>query len=196
MPWVIEGAAVAVSIVCFATDDDASAATSTLDGRPVRAIRSDLRDADLPFDLRNLRFLAENRGVAFQGVKVAGRRADDDDEQDEEEKGFVVEHATAELLLNAGGNPNGRPNTDVVRRYWSGDEALAADAGAGDEDIAISVGVGGSTVPSTQPSCMIPDFDGAFLSQESKDALWHKFFTAAPQRQRRSVEQYKIVKRA
>ena len=124
LPWVIEGAAVAVSIVCFAIDDDASAATSTLDGRPVRAIRSDLRDADLPFDLRNLRFLAENRGIAFQGVKVAGRRADDDDEQDEEEKGFVVEHATAELLLNAGGNPNGRPNTDVVRRYWSGDEAL------------------------------------------------------------------------
>jgi uncharacterized tellurite resistance protein B-like protein len=45
-------------------------------------------------------------------------------------------------------------------------------------------------------SCLIPDFDGAFLSQESRDALWHKFYTAAPQRQRRSVEQYKIVKRA
>ena len=39
----------------------------------------------------------------------------------------------------------------------------------------------------------------AFLrrsSREWRDALWGKFFTAAPQRQRQSVEQYKIVKRA
>ena len=43
---------------------------------------------------------------------------------------------------------------------------------------------------------MIPDFDGAFLSQAWKDALWDKFYTAAPRRQRRCVEQYKIVKRA
>jgi hypothetical protein len=27
-------------------------------------------------------------------------------------------------MTAAGGNPNGRPNSDVVRRYWSGDEAL------------------------------------------------------------------------
>jgi 3-oxoacyl-[acyl-carrier protein] reductase len=44
--------------------------------------------------------------------------------------------------------------------------------------------------------CFIPDFDGAFLSSDSKDALWDKFFTGAPQRQRRSVERYNIVKRA
>jgi hypothetical protein len=25
--------------------------------------------------------------------------------------------------------------------------------------------------------CLIPGFDGAFLSQDSKDALWHKFYT-------------------
>lgn len=124
LPWVIEGAAVAVSIVCFAPENDRSAASSILDGRRVRAIRSDLRDADLPFDLRNLRRLEENRRIAFQGVKLVGRRADDDEEQDEEEKGFVIDHATANRLLNAGGNPNGRPNSDVIRRYWSGDEAL------------------------------------------------------------------------
>ncbi|HET6379344.1 MAG TPA: hypothetical protein VFG05_13700 [Methylocella sp.] len=44
-------------------------------------------------------------------------------------------------------------------------------------------------------SCLIPGFDGAFLSREWKDALWDKFCTAAPPRQRRSVERYKIVKR-
>jgi len=36
----------------------------------------------------------------------------------------VIDRATADRLLNAGGNPNGRPNSDVIRRYWSGDEAL------------------------------------------------------------------------
>jgi DNA invertase Pin-like site-specific DNA recombinase len=44
--------------------------------------------------------------------------------------------------------------------------------------------------------CLIPGFDGAPLSPDSKDALWDRFFTAAPQRQRRSVERYSIVKRA
>jgi hypothetical protein len=47
-----------------------------------------------------------------------------------------------------------------------------------------------------QASCLIPGFDGAILSLERKDALWAKFFTAAPRRQRRSVERYTIVKRA
>ncbi|MFK4719346.1 hypothetical protein ABIE89_000446 [Bradyrhizobium niftali] len=44
--------------------------------------------------------------------------------------------------------------------------------------------------------CLVPGFDGAFLSHDSKDALWDKFYTAAPPRRRQSVEQYKIVKRA
>jgi hypothetical protein len=45
-------------------------------------------------------------------------------------------------------------------------------------------------------SCFVPAFDGAFLSSDSKDALWDRFYTGAPQRQRRSVERYSIVKRA
>src|SRR3984957_8825501 len=45
-------------------------------------------------------------------------------------------------------------------------------------------------------SCLVPSFDGAFLSRDSKDALWAKFYTGAPRRQRRSVERYSIVKRA
>jgi hypothetical protein len=48
----------------------------------------------------------------------------------------------------------------------------------------------------TPTRCLIPGFDGAPLSPDSKDALWDRFFTAAPQRQRRSVERYSIVKRA
>jgi hypothetical protein len=48
----------------------------------------------------------------------------------------------------------------------------------------------------TATRCLIPDFDGAILSCDWRDALWARFFTGAPQRQRGSVEQYKIVKRA
>jgi hypothetical protein len=44
--------------------------------------------------------------------------------------------------------------------------------------------------------CLIPDFDGAIFSPEWKEALWARFFMEAPQRQRRSVERYNIVKRA
>ncbi len=32
-------------------------------------------------------------------------------------------------------------------------------------------------------SCFVPDFNGAFLSSDSKDALWARFFMGAPQRQ-------------
>src|SRR5271156_5831651 len=40
--------------------------------------------------------------------------------------------------------------------------------------------------------CLVPDFDGAFLSHDLKEAPWDKFYTAAPPRRRQSVEQYKI----
>jgi len=43
---------------------------------------------------------------------------------------------------------------------------------------------------------LVGGFDGAILSLGWKEALWDKFFTAAPRRQRRSVERYNIVKRA
>src|SRR5690606_17404687 len=44
--------------------------------------------------------------------------------------------------------------------------------------------------------CLVPDFNGAIFSDQWKEALWDKFYTAAPQRHRQCVEQYKIVKRA
>src|SRR5690606_25028725 len=44
--------------------------------------------------------------------------------------------------------------------------------------------------------CLVPGFDGALFGQQWKDALWARFSTIAPARQRRFDEQYKIVKRA
>jgi hypothetical protein len=43
-----------------------------------------------------------------------------------------------------------------------------------------------------KPRCLVPAFDGAFLSREWKEALWARFYTGAPLRQRR----YNVVKRA
>jgi hypothetical protein len=43
--------------------------------------------------------------------------------------------------------------------------------------------------------CLVPAFGGAYFSREWKEALWDRYCTGAPQRQRRSVERYSIVKR-
>jgi HTH-like domain len=48
----------------------------------------------------------------------------------------------------------------------------------------------------SNPRCLVPGFDGALFSPAWRDALWARFFTAAPPRQRRSVERYSVVKRA
>ena len=50
--------------------------------------------------------------------------------------------------------------------------------------------------PLQQARCLVPAFDGVIFSHQWKDALWDRFYTGAPARQRQSVEQYNIVKRA
>lgn len=35
---------------------------------------------------------------------------------------------------------------------------------------------------------LVPAFDGAYFSGDQKEALWDRFYTEAPQLQRRSVE--------
>ena len=43
--------------------------------------------------------------------------------------------------------------------------------------------------------CTVPDYSGT-VSTQQREELWDKYFTVAPERQRQSVEQSKIVKRA
>jgi type II restriction/modification system DNA methylase subunit YeeA len=66
-PWVVDGAAVRVSLVCFGTDVGNS--TLRLDGKPVSLIHEDLSGGTL--DLTSATRLSQNAGICFQGpVKV------------------------------------------------------------------------------------------------------------------------------
>jgi len=45
--------------------------------------------------------------------------------------------------------------------------------------------------------CLVPEYDGIkYENLPSKEDLWDRYYTGAPQRQRECVEQYKIVKKA
>jgi len=96
-PWVLEGAAVRISIVGF---DAGVEKTRRLDGVLVAAINPDLTAA---VDLSLAKKLEENKGIAFIGVQPTGP--------------FDVPAEVAAEWLQAPLNPNGRPNSDVLRPY-------------------------------------------------------------------------------
>jgi type II restriction/modification system DNA methylase subunit YeeA len=106
-PWMVEGAAVRVSLVCFApqTED-----TPRLDGKPVVEIFSDLtgREAKENYDLTKAKRLPENAHKSFMGVTQTGP--------------FDISGDLARSWLTLPLNPNGRPNADVLKRSVNGDE--------------------------------------------------------------------------
>jgi SAM-dependent methyltransferase len=100
-PWVNDGAAVRVSLIsqgygqcCF------------LNGQRVEQINSDLRDGSTGLDLTLARSLSANQNASFFGLSLAGP--------------FTIDASTARIWLRGGGNPNGRPNSDVIRPIWNG----------------------------------------------------------------------------
>jgi type II restriction/modification system DNA methylase subunit YeeA len=99
-PWVLDGASVRISIVCFARD---AATSPMLNGHPVATINSDLSGT---LDLTRVTRLPENRRISFMGNKKHGP--------------FEATEETAEQWMTLPLNPNGRPNSDVVRPWWNG----------------------------------------------------------------------------
>lgn len=93
--WILDGAMVHVSLVGF---DDGSEENTVLDGTPVRSINPDLTGG---VDVSVAEALEENNGIAFQGVVLRGP--------------FQITLEQAEEMLSARGNPNGRPNADVIK---------------------------------------------------------------------------------
>ncbi|MBI5948295.1 MAG: class I SAM-dependent DNA methyltransferase [Chloroflexi bacterium] len=98
-PWVLDGAAIRVSMVGF---DAGTEARRVLDGQPVEGINADLTSQT---DLTRARRLKENLGISFMGDTKVGP--------------FEIDEATASKML-AAPNPHRKPNSDVVRPWVNG----------------------------------------------------------------------------
>ena len=105
-PWVNEGAAVRVSLVCFGERNGA-----LLDGRTVGTIYADLNAAHVngaelsPANLTLAKALQENSGAAYIGIQKTGP--------------FDIPGGVARQWL-ALPNPHGRPNSEVVKPWFNG----------------------------------------------------------------------------
>lgn len=98
-PWILEGAAVRVSLIGF---DDGSEVAKVLDGQPAAIINADLTGST---DVNQAKKLPENADITFEGIKPAGD--------------FVISDEVAQAWLRSP-NPNGRSNADVLKPYING----------------------------------------------------------------------------
>ena len=107
-PWVIDGAAVRVSLICFSRPDDEPAPERRLDGQPVDEVHADLtaKRGGAGIDLTEARGLYRNMGVAFMGNTKSGP--------------FDVSGVQAREWLRKPANPNGKPNSDVLGPWMNG----------------------------------------------------------------------------
>jgi len=96
--WVLDGAAVHVSMIGFSRT---CSWAPELDGRAVASIAADLTAARLA----SAQGLLENSGISYIGASPHGS--------------FDIGGEVARRMLADRGNPNGRPNSDVVRRVVS-----------------------------------------------------------------------------
>ena len=101
-PWVVEGAAVRVSLVCFAPKD--AGLPVTLNETPVGAIQSDLTAGEP--NLAEAGRFSSNAGVAFMGDTKNGP--------------FEIPGDLARAWLRLPANPNGCPNSDVLKPWMNG----------------------------------------------------------------------------
>jgi len=108
-PWILNGAAVRIAIVGF---DDGSEGDRILDGVPVTAINADLTGG---IDITTAQRLPENFGLAYMGDTKGGS--------------FDVSAEQAEHWLRMPTNPNGRPNSDVVRPWVNGFDLVRRSRG-------------------------------------------------------------------
>ena len=129
-PWVIDGAAVRVSLVCFSRAGDESVAGARLDGESVDEIYVDLtaRRGNVGVDLTSVRRLPENAGVAFMGDTKGGA--------------FDVAGDQARKWLRLPANPNGRTNADVLKPWVNGMDLTRRPAGKWIVDFGLDMSVG------------------------------------------------------
>jgi type II restriction/modification system DNA methylase subunit YeeA len=111
-PWILDGAAVHVSIVCFENPANNGQEPAMLDGFPVHQIHSDLTSG---VNTTTAAVLSENADVCFMGPSAKGD--------------FDIDPTTARRMLTAPRNVNNRPNSDVVRPVASGVDLVQRNRG-------------------------------------------------------------------
>ncbi len=107
-PWTVEGAAVRVSMIGFGN----GFVSNRSEGREVDQINPDLTTSSSNFS--RAKKLRENDGVCMHGSKKIGA--------------FDIDGTFARELLKAPTNPNGRPNSDVLRPVWNGADVMRRPA--------------------------------------------------------------------
>ena len=98
-PWILDGAAVHISIVGF---DDGSEANRVLDGNTAASINANLTSGA---DLTTARRLKDNLGIAFMGDTKGGP--------------FDIPGSLAKEMLNSP-NPHNKSNSEVVKPWING----------------------------------------------------------------------------
>ncbi|MDV2965114.1 type IIL restriction-modification enzyme MmeI [Nitratireductor aquimarinus] len=106
--WVVDGAAVRVSIICF----DTRTRQIRLNGHAVPEIYADLTAKAV--DLTRAVKLVANRGVCLHGSKKIGS--------------FDIDGNLARTMLLEPTNPNGRKNAEVLSPVWNGADVAGRPA--------------------------------------------------------------------
>ena len=110
-PWVVDGAAVRVSLICFAPKD--AGFSVSLNASEEFKINADLSAGTL--DLTRATPLERSKGVAFQGDIKRGP--------------FDIPGDMAREWLRLPTNPNGRSNSDVLKPWVNGIDLTRRSAG-------------------------------------------------------------------
>ena len=110
-PWVVDGAAVRVSLVCFASKS--AQLPPHLNGNPASRINADLTPGTVA--LTHVRRLAQNRDTSFIGHAKRGP--------------FDIAGDLAREWLRLPANPNGRTNADVLKPWKNGMDLTRRPAG-------------------------------------------------------------------
>ena len=106
--WLLDGANVHVAIIGF---DDGSEVNKLIDGNPVNRINANLTDG---VDVTTAHRLPENAGIVFRGPGTAP---------------FDIPGELAASMLECIGNPNNRPNSDVVMPVRNGQDLSSRPRG-------------------------------------------------------------------
>ena len=116
-PWVIDGASVRVSLVCFSDADDAHRPEARLDGVTVDDIHSDLTATrgGTGIDLTRAVPLPQNIKIAYMGDTKSGS--------------FDISGDTARRWLAMPSNPNKGTNADVLKPWVNGMDLTRRPAG-------------------------------------------------------------------